>query len=270
MNDQEIFENWEIFKDLLKSTNRENINNLIEWLDKSDFKLAPASIKYHNSFRGGLLKHSLDVYYAMADFSNFIKFFDLSQETIIITALLHDICKVNCYSVGSRNVKNEQGEWIQVPVYNWDEQEPLGHASKSIMLIYENGVQLTKIERAMILNHMGFSSLESERGASQVSSLFSKCPQSLLLHWADEACTFIKESQDLQNRFRQIFTGRNITESLNINQQKSTIVINGQEYKIAPVDSVVDDKEIILLNYNENGVNKTVKVYSPYKDGLPF
>lgn len=267
MDDKQIFEIWETFKDLLKSTNRPNINNLIEWLDKSDFKFAPASTKYHNCFRGGLLQHSLDVYYAMSDFKNFIKFFDLPQDTIIITSLLHDICKVNCYNVDVRNVKNEDGEWVQVPYYTWYEQEPIGHGAKSVMLINEYGVQLTKVERAMIVNHMGFSNGED---VHRVNRLFSMCPQSLILHWADEACTFIKESPDLQSRFKSTFKGRNISESLEINEQMQTIVIDSMKYKLAPADSVVDNKEIIELNYNDKGVNKKVKVYAPYKDGLPF
>ena len=40
MDDKQIFEMWETFKDLLKSTNREGIDNLIKWLDESDFKFA--------------------------------------------------------------------------------------------------------------------------------------------------------------------------------------------------------------------------------------
>lgn len=267
MDDKQIFENWELFKDLLKKTNRENINNLIKWLDESDFKFAPASTKYHNSFRGGLLKHSLDVYYAMKDFKNFIKFFDLPQESVIITSLLHDICKVNCYNVETRNVKNADGEWVQVPYYTWYEQEPIGHGAKSVMLINEYGVQLTKIERAMIVNHMGFSNGED---TSRVNRLFSMCPQSLILHWADEACTFIKESPDLQDRFRKAFKGTNIEDSLHINEQMQSIVIDNMTYKLAPQDSVVDGKEIIELDYNNNGVIRRVKVYAPYKDGLPF
>ena len=136
------------------------------------------------------------------------------------------------------------------------------------MLINEYGVTLTKIERAMIVNHMGFSNGED---SNRVSALFSKCPQSLILHWEDKACTFIKESNDLQDRFRKSFVGRNITESLDIQKQvQSTIVIDNMKYELAPQDSVVDNKEIIEMTYTEQGVNKKVKVYAPYKDGLPF
>lgn len=268
MEDKEIFNSWETFKDLLKSTQRPNITNLIDWLDRTDFKFAPASIRYHNCFRGGLLKHSLDVYYTMQDFQIFSDFFDLPKDTLIITALLHDICKVNCYEVSYRNTKNENGEWVRVPYYTWNEQEPIGHGAKSVMLINEFGVALNKIERAMIVNHMGFSNGED---SNRVSNLFSKCPQSLLLHWADEACTFIKESDDLPKRFKDKFVSNNITQSLNT--LKDCVVIDGVMFKKAPENSVVDNTRIIevLLN-NEDGTTKAVKVYKDINvaDGLPF
>ena len=50
------------FIDLLKSTNREGIENLINWLEnESDFFTSPASTKYHLNYEGGLLEHSLNV-----------------------------------------------------------------------------------------------------------------------------------------------------------------------------------------------------------------
>lgn len=262
MDDQKIFEMWEIYKSLLRSTKKEGIENLIKWLDESDFKFAPASMQYHNSFKGGLLKHSLDVYYHMYDFNNLISFFDLSKETIIITSLLHDICKVNCYSVDYRNTKDENGQWIKVPFYRWSEQEPLGHGEKSVFLIYEYGIPLTKIERAMIRNHMGFSEQEK---MSMVSQLFSKCPQGLVLHYADMLATYTTESSDLPARFKDKLNGRNINESLT-NIKPKTIKIDNMEYKLAPQDSIVDGIKIITVKYEQG----EVKVYSPHADGLPF
>ena len=48
--------------------------------------------------------------------------------------------------------------------------------------------------------------------------------------------------------------------------QSDVININGTEYKLAPENAVVNDKEIIEIPFN----GKQVKVYSPYADGLPF
>ena len=263
MEDNQIQEQWNKYKDLLLSTKRPNIEKLIQWLDESDFKYAPASTQYHNSFRGGLLQHSLNVYYAMYDFQTWLDFFEIPKESIIITALLHDICKVYCYEVSTRNVKNEQGQWVTVPYYSWNEQEPLGHGAKSVMLINEYDVKLTKTERAMIVNHMGFSSNDDER---RVSKLFRICPQSIVLHCADLEATMILESYDGPKRYIDKVTGKNITESLELNNKGRTINVMGQEYKLAPENSIVDEKNIIEISHE----GKNIKVYSPYGDGLPF
>lgn len=266
MEDKQIFEMWELFKSLLNSTGRP-VKNLIDWLDTTDFKFAPASTQYHNSFRGGLLKHSLDVYYHMYDFKSFIDLFEIPNETIIITSLLHDICKVQCYDTAYRNVKNEQGDWIKTPYYTFNEKEALGHGDKSVMLMYEYDLKPTKLERAMIRNHMGFSNGEDER---RVSKLYSQCPQALILHWADECSTWITEStenNELHGNYKIKLLGRNISESLQMyEQQKQYIQVGGTTYKLAPQDALVDDKTIIFVKYN----NIDVKVYSPHGDGLPF
>lgn len=264
MEDKEIFNKWEEFKSLLRSTKRDGIEDLIKWLDESDFKFAPASTQYHYNMKGGLLAHSLDVYYHMYDFSNLIQFFDIPQDSIIITSLLHDICKVNCYKTEYRNTKDTEGNWIKVPFYTWEEQEPLGHGDKSIMLMYEYNVKPTKIERAMIRNHMGFSNGEDER---RVSHLFSKCPQALVLHYADELATFVTESKDLQARYKEKLLGRNINECLQELSKPKTIKYNGTEYQIAPAGVEVDGNKVIPLIL-EDGT--AVNVYAPHGDGLPF
>lgn len=271
MDDRQIFEMWETFKDLLKSTNREGIDNLIKWLDESDFKFAPASTKYHNCFRGGLLKHSLDVYYHMYDFKSYIDYFEIPNDTIILTSLLHDVCKVHCYGVDYRNVKNENGEWVRTPYYTWDEATPgFGHGTKSVIVLLNTGLKLSILEQAMIANHMGFSGTTDTKVIAEVSKSFSKYPQGLILHWADETSTFLMESLDLQPEFKSKLLGRNISESVQLYKQRQTITVDGYEYKLAPQDSVVDGKEIITVNVDNGGIKVPVKVYSPHGDGLPF
>ena len=267
MEDKTIFEMWETFKTLLQSTNREGINEVIKWLDESDFKFAPASTQYHNNFRGGLLKHSLDVYYHMFDYKQFIDFFNIPNETIILTSLLHDVCKIDCYDVGTRNVKNEEGQWVQVPFYKWNEKIPgLGHGTKSVIMLQFKGLKLNIIEIEAIANHMGFSVTTDSKSTSAVSEAFSKCPQSLILHWADEAATYTTESPDLQTRYREILKGRNISESLHILKQSNKIKIDNFEYELAPEDVQVDNEKVIYVNYN----GQQVKVFAPHGDGLPF
>ena len=40
---------------------RDGLEELLSWLQKSDFFTAPASTKYHGAYEGGLCEHSLDL-----------------------------------------------------------------------------------------------------------------------------------------------------------------------------------------------------------------
>jgi len=96
---------------------REGIENLLDFIcsPASDFFTAPASTRFHSSFEGGLLLHSLNVYDCLVDYIERARVRDIfgmeySRETLALTALFHDLCKVNTYKVGTRNVKDEKGE----------------------------------------------------------------------------------------------------------------------------------------------------------------
>ena len=52
----------EEFINLLKETNREGMDKLIDFLEHSDFFIAPASTKFHGAFEERLLQHSMKVY----------------------------------------------------------------------------------------------------------------------------------------------------------------------------------------------------------------
>ena len=92
---------------------REGADKLLEYLQSpaSDFFTAPASSRFHGSHEGGLLEHSLNVYHCLCDYLNRGRVknqygLDYSAESVAIASLLHDLCKVNCYKKGSRNVKD--------------------------------------------------------------------------------------------------------------------------------------------------------------------
>ena len=88
----------EIYYDKIE---RDGADRLLEWLEKSDFFTAPASTKRHNSFKGGLCAHSINVYKRLLllveqQFGNNWKE-KISEESLAIMGLLHDICKVDTY-----------------------------------------------------------------------------------------------------------------------------------------------------------------------------
>ena len=107
MTDKEEF--ISIFKE---NITREGSDKLLDFLEnRSDFFTAPASTRYHNAFEGGLLRHSLNVYHCLVAYLERERVkneygLSVSAETAAIVALLHDVCKVNFYRVGWRNVKN--------------------------------------------------------------------------------------------------------------------------------------------------------------------
>ena len=115
----------EEFINLLKSTKREGIENLISFLEKTDFFTAPASTRFHGAYEGGLLEHSMKVY-EILDKKIKQTYLDINIEesTIKIVALLHDICKLNFYKVDYRNAKNELGVWEKVPYYTIEDTIP--------------------------------------------------------------------------------------------------------------------------------------------------
>ena len=78
---------------------RPGSDKLLAWLcsDSSDFFTAPSSTRYHGSYEGGLVEHSVNVYECLKDYLSRSRTKELygmnySEESIAIAALLHDLC----------------------------------------------------------------------------------------------------------------------------------------------------------------------------------
>lgn len=178
---------------------REGSDKLLEYLlsDKSDFFTAPASTRFHGSYEGGLLEHSLNVYHCLKDYlsrdrAKTVYGMNYSEETIAISALLHDICKVNFYKVDYRNAKNEMGQWEKVPYYTIDDRLPYGHGEKSVYII-TGFMRLTREEAFAIRYHMGFSGNDD---ANQVGKSFEMFPLAFALSTADMEASYFLEGKE--------------------------------------------------------------------------
>lgn len=175
--------------ELLRSTNRDGMEDLIAFLEKSDFFSAPASTRFHGDYEGGLAEHSLKVYEILdKKIKSGVLDIGVSEDTIKIVALLHDICKCNFYKVDYRNVKNSHGDWEKVPYYTVDDTIPYGHGEKSVMMITEF-MKLTNEEKYAIRWHMGFT--EPKEQYSTIGSAYKKYPLALILFEADLEATYI-------------------------------------------------------------------------------
>ena len=127
---------------LLRATGRENIESMIDWMEKNSFFEAAASKNMHNAFKGGLAKHSLDVYYeAMA----LNKSKGLPQSSVTLCALLHDVCKADQFYVDASGS----------PQCN-EYKKRKGHGLRSVFIVTQTGKLPLNYDEAMaIWWHMG-------------------------------------------------------------------------------------------------------------------
>lgn len=183
------------FVSLCESVNRPGMTDLIKWLEDNGFYSAPASTRYHGAYSGGLLDHSLNVY---DELKRLLKAYPeieakVTDDSVIICSLFHDLCKVNMYSTEKRNRKNEHGQWESYDAYTIKEKFCYGgHGSKSVYLV-QHFIELSPEEAVAIQCHM--SSWE-EGGGRYVGNAFEQFPFAWLVHVADEAATFILETED--------------------------------------------------------------------------
>jgi hypothetical protein len=152
--------------ELLLSTQRDGIEKMVEWLVDEGFFESPASTRFHGAYPGGLADHSLAVYELMMEFNERLdvctslspgqKPLPTEEENIIIACLLHDICKAGAY-IPTPDGKNP---------YRWNEAQPKGHATLSILRI-KHYIDLVPIEELMIRYHMGVYGLNEfyEKGS---------------------------------------------------------------------------------------------------------
>lgn len=170
---------------------------LLEFLEqKSDFFSAPASTRFHLACEGGLCRHSVNVFRCLEDYLarprvRELYGLEVSQETAAIVALLHDVCKIDTYVKGTRNVKNElTGQWEKVPTYYFEDTLPYGHGEKSVYII-SAFMKLTREEAMAIRWHMAFSGEEDKRNISKAMEMY---PLVLAVSIADqEAAMYIEK-----------------------------------------------------------------------------
>jgi len=107
----------------------------IEWLRTTDFYTAPASTQFHESYPGGLLVHTLQVYNQMCDLIQCNQFKNVNIASATLATLCHDWCKIDLYEPYKRNVK-EDGQWKEVDAFKRNQRGiPMGHGASSMFLI---------------------------------------------------------------------------------------------------------------------------------------
>ena len=185
----------EIFYDNIE---RDGAEDLLNFLERSDFFEAPASTKNHSAYKGGLCQHSINVYH------RFVKLLQMeygedyteviSNESVAIIALLHDLCKVNFYAMDTKNVKRD-GQWVQEPYYRIEDSLPYGHGEKSVYMI-SGFMRLTR-EEAMAINwHMGGFDPRIREGSVRLTDVYYRYPIAFIFHIADNMATYLDEKMN--------------------------------------------------------------------------
>lgn len=168
-NEEQLEQMKQEYISLLISTKRAGIEELVSWMEnKSNFFQSPASCYYHGSYPGGLVAHSLNVYKAAKQLQQMgtllalpeKRVAEIPEESIILSTLLHDLCKTNMYQETVKVFKDESQpigqQWKHYQSYEIKDSFPLGHGEKSVIMI-QNFIRLSAIEICAIRWHMGMT-----------------------------------------------------------------------------------------------------------------
>lgn len=187
-------------KIVTENIERDGIENLMEWLEhETDFFTAPASTRYHGSYEGGLVEHSLNVYDRLVwEMENTVGagWQELySPETVAIVALFHDLCKIDRYVLTEKWRKDENGDWEAYEAYEYNkEKAEMGHGAQSVFYL-QKFIQLTEFEAQAIFWHMGAYDISPYATLGACSETFKWNPLSFLTHRADMAATYVTENE---------------------------------------------------------------------------
>lgn len=172
-----------------KRVNRKGADKLLEWMERNGFFEAPASKGHHLAVPGGLALHSLHVYRRLREIAAAAIIghpcegeFNLEgvlEESVAIMALLHDLCKIDCYHRSGNG-------------YTFRDPLPLGHGEKSVYLIAKY-MKLLETEALAIRWHMGAYDDAVKGGTNAFNAAMAMTPWVWRLHQADMIATWEDE-----------------------------------------------------------------------------
>lgn len=206
-----------------KYITRPGADELLAWLESTDFFKAPASTRFHLACPGGLVEHSLNVYERLRalyisektnpDAPGSYHLSPEEEESIAICGLLHDACKVGVYQPTTKNQKSydpklvaaagtwqvkhdAQGDfvWTTVMGYTFEDKVPYGHGEKSVYII-SGFMNLSREEAMAIRWHMGGFDDSVRGGSRAVGGAFEQFPLAVLTHVADLMATNLDDGK---------------------------------------------------------------------------
>ena len=165
---------FEYCKILLRTTQRPNVEELIEFITRLGYFIAPGSMKHHR-YKGGLVSHSLETYHEAMNLRlrKIEKRVDpnlMPIDSVVIASLMHDLCKADELRFDARHRR----------VYSIISKFE-GHSQKSVSQVEKAGFGLTDEEKSAILWHMGGKRFKDDR-----RTFFSKHPLAEIIFYADK------------------------------------------------------------------------------------
>ena len=174
----------DIFKEYLRKTKRDGVEDLIDYMEEIGFFTAPASGGNHMSHDGGLLEHSLNVLFMAEKISAaLIGGKNLTEEmknSIVIASLLHDLGKCGDFDkkMYVENILKSGKRSDAKPYKRNPELTAVPHAIRSIKLA-TLFIDLTEEEEWAILVHDGMYDFAKTFMQGHETQL------SMIIHWAD-------------------------------------------------------------------------------------
>ena len=193
------------FEDKLRSTGREGVEDCLEELARLGFFEAPASTKFHLNYDGGLMEHSLNVCKVAEMLREQMTAMDprlkplLPQDSVVIAALLHDVCKADIYKATVKRVRLRDGSYEDQAGYDVDFSNfPMGHGEKSVVVLLLSGIALTNDEMLAIRWHMAAWDLpfHSPEAKSNINAARDICPLCSLIQSADTLAANLLERKE--------------------------------------------------------------------------
>lgn len=148
-------------------------SEFVGWLEESGFFTAPAAVKHHGNYTGGLFDHSFEVARTLAKYTKQLSLVWNRSWSPYIIGMFHDLCKLESYVFSP-----EDGCWT----YADDPGVIPGHGEKSVIMLQQH-IKLTEEEIACIRWHMG--AFEGKEMWPGYSGACKKFPNVLYTHTAD-------------------------------------------------------------------------------------
>ena len=205
---EQIEDNKNRYIELLRQIDRpnSNIEELIKYLEESDFFTAPATTNSFGNYEGGLCEVALNRYTRLISLYDGPRITSIHRNSILITSLLVDLGKINYFDKTIRNKKiyhpsgkkhDEMGDydWVSEIAYTIKEPQDryiFGTLGQNAERIITNFIPLSDEESAAIINlHADY-----ENPNLNIASIYFTYPLSVILTCADKLAVFIDSKED--------------------------------------------------------------------------